>query len=349
MVPVRAPHAWPPYATSRTTIRRPDYGVSVNTDATSTPAGPGHVPSTAPGTPPPSGAQHRIASGGHRATIAEVGAMVREYSVDGRDVFVPFREDEPAPVFNAAVLLPWPNRLRDGVYTADGTRHQVAVSEPDRGTALHGLACWYRWEAVEVADDAVTLELALPAQKGWPFQLVSRVTYRLSAAGLEVVVRTRNVGPGTAPYGIGFHPWLSTGGAALDDCTVSLDATTHVTVDDRLLPTGTEPVAGPYDLRETRSMAGLDLDDAWVGATRDADGLAWARLGCPDGRTVAVWMDETMDCWQVCSADHIAGHERFGLAAEPMSCVADAFNTGDDLVRLAPGDEHTVRWGATIL
>lgn len=302
-----------------------------------------------PAVPAPSGRQFRISSGEHRATVTEVGGMVREYTVAGRDVFVPFAEDEAAPVFNAAVLAPWPNRLRDGAYTTDGVRHQVAVSEPDRGTALHGLVCWYRWTPVEVADDAVTLELALPAQKGWPFQLVLRTRYTVSDAGLEVVVGARNVGTGTAPYGVGFHPWLSTGGVALDECTVSLDATTHVTVDDRLLPTGAEPVAGPYDLRTTRSLAGLDLDDAWTGATRDDAGLSWARLGRPDGSTAAIWMDGSMDCWQVCSADHIDGYERFGLAAEPMSCVADAFNTGERLVRLAPGDEHVVRWGATLL
>lgn len=306
--------------------------------------------SRTPTVPAPSGAQHVIRAGEHTATIAEVGAMVREYTVGGRDVFVPFDAAEPAPVFNAAVLVPWPNRLRDGRYRVDGTSYQLPVSEPDRGTALHGLGCWYRWTLVDSAPDSVTLELALPAQKGWPFQLVTRVRYTVDAgSGLEVVVRTTNVGAGTAPYGVGFHPWLSAGGADLDDCTVRLDATEHVTVDDRLLPTGVEPVTGDHDLREPRSLAGLDLDDAWVGATRDADGLAWCRLGCPDGSTPAVWMDGTMDCWQVCSADHIDGHERFGLAAEPMSCYADAFNTGDRLVRLAPGDSHEVRWGATLL
>jgi aldose 1-epimerase len=60
-------------------------------------------------------------------------------------------------------------------------------------------------------------------------------------------------------------------------------------------------------------------------------------------------MDQTMDCWQVCSANHIPGYYRFGLAAEPMSCIADAFTTGDRLVLLAPGDVHAVRWGATVL
>jgi aldose 1-epimerase len=336
----------PSYATWRSSIQPRDYGVYV-TSSLPTPATP--TASTTLPVPPPSGTQYRIANGDHRATITEVGGMVREYSVGGRDVFQPFREDEAAPVFNGAVLLPWPNRLRDGAYTAGGERYQLPVSEPERHTALHGLACWYRWTPVEVSDDAVTLELALPAQKGWPFQLVARVRYALSDAGLEVRVRTENVGTDTAPYGVGFHPWLSTGGADLDACTVTLDATSHVIVDDRLLPTGTEPVQGDYDLREARALKGLDLDDAWIDVTRDADGLSWARLGCPDGRTPAIWMDRSMDAWQVCSADHIPHHVRFALAAEPMSCVADAFNTRDRLVLLAPGDAHEVRWGATLL
>ncbi|ANC32906.1 Aldose 1-epimerase [Isoptericola dokdonensis DS-3] len=297
----------------------------------------------------PSGTQHRIAAGEHTATITEVGAMVREYRVGDVDVFVPFGVDEPSPVYNAAVLVPWPNRLRDGRYTVDGETFQLPLNEPDRGTALHGLGCWYRWELVEAAADRVTLELALPAQKGWPFQLTSRVTYRVDAVdGLEVRVRTTNVAGGSAPYGVGFHPWLSTGGADLDDCVVRLDATEHVTVDDRLLPTGVEPVTGDHDLRAPRPLKGLDLDDAWVGAVRDADGLSWCLLERPDGSTAAVWMDSSMDCWQVCSADHIAGHERFGLAAEPMSCYADAFNSGDRLVHLGPGESHEVRWGATL-
>ena len=275
--------------------------------------------------------------------------MLREYTVAGHDVVVPFDDHEVAPVFNGAVLVPWPNRLRDGAYTVDGEPQQLPLSEPDRRTALHGLATWVRWSAVEQSEDSVTLELALPAQKGWPFQLVTRVRYALTATGLTITVRTRNAGAGTAPYGVGFHPWLSTGGAALDECTVSVDAQTHVTVDDRLLPTGTEPVAGDFDLRQTRSLKGLDLDDAWVDPVRDEDGLAWVRLGRPDGRTAAVWMDRSMDCWQVCTADHIPAHHRFGLAAEPMSCIADAFNSGDRLVLLAPDDEHEVRWGMTLV
>jgi aldose 1-epimerase len=193
------------------------------------------------------------------------------------------------------------------------------------------------------------MELELPAQRGWPFQLLTRIRYALTDDGLVVDAATVNVGKRTAPYGIGFHPWLSTGGAELDDGTVRLDAQTHVVVDERQLPTGTEPVAGQYDLREPRSAADLDLDDAWIDPLHDSDGRSWCLLTAPDGRTAAVWMNEAFPAWQVCSGNHIGGYVRRGLAAEPQTCVADAFNTGDNLIWLAPGEAHAVRWGATLI
>ncbi|MHA7134599.1 aldose 1-epimerase family protein [Oerskovia turbata] len=299
----------------------------------------------------PSGAQIRIEHGEHRVTVTEVGAAVREYSVGGRDVFTPFGEHELAPASHGAVLLPWPNRLRDGQYAFDGVPYQLPITEVPRSTAIHGLACWERWDVIERSTSAVTLELRLVPTPGYPFALVARVAYALDDAGLRVTTRTTNTGEVDAPYGVGFHPWLSPGGASVDECALRLDASTRVTTDKRLLPTGLEPVAGDFDLREPRALAGIELDDAFVDVLRDDDGLSWARLAAPDGRTAAVWMDSSMDVWQVCTGDHVsaAAHRRTGVATEPMSCVADAFRTGERLVRLAPGATHEATWGATLL
>lgn len=317
-----------------TPVAPPDYGVSVNI-------------------PAPSGRQHHLALGDQRATIAEVGASVRTYAVGGRDVVLPFDEDVIAPAFSGAVLVPWPNRLRDGQYTWDGTDHQVAVTEPDRGTALHGLVAHARFERVAAGsgpdgDTSVTLRHDLVPTPGYPFPLRVDVTYALSEAGLRVHVAATNLGGVDAPYGIGFHPWLSPGDAAVDDCTLRIDATSQVTVDDRLLPTGTRPLSGTEDRRTPQPLAGVALDDAFVDVTRDADGLAWIELGSPDGRASAVWMDGSMDTWQVCTGDGIPRLMRRGVAAEPMSCIADAFRTGERLVRLAPGATHEVTWGLAL-
>jgi aldose 1-epimerase len=175
------------------------------------------------------------------------------------------------------------------------------------------------------------------------------VKYWLEADGLHCQFTATNLGSNAAPYGVGFHPWLSAGGASLDSCEVRLDANEHVLANELLLPVGVEPVSGDFDLRQRRSLKGLDFDDAWLDPVYGSDGRSWCILYCPDGKAPAVWSDHTMPTWQVCSADRIPAHFRFGLAAEPMTCVADAFNTKDLLIELEPGQSHVVNWGATLL
>ena len=299
---------------------------------------------------PLSGHQYEIRLDDQRVVITDVGAKVRVYRVGDRDVFTPYPAEVPSPAGHGALLAPWPNRLRDGRYTWDGVEHQVALSEPGLATALHGLVMWQRWSVVEQDTDpaALTLELRPAPSPGYPFDLLLRVTYRLTVEGLHVTATATNLGEAAAPYGIGFHPWLSPGPGTLDECTVRIDAAELVTVDDRLLPTGTVPVSGEFNLREPRSALGLDLDHAFLSPLYDADGRSWIRLTGADGRTAAVWMDESFAAWQSCTGDHLGAEEwrRTGLAAEPQTCVADAFNTGDLLVRLEPGTTHEVTWGA---
>ncbi len=298
-------------------------------------------------TPLPSGTQHHLHHGDQEAVVTEVGASLRLYRVGGRDVVRPYDEDALIPAFSGALLAPWPNRLADGRYGFDGSVFQVPVTEVDRMTALHGLVGHERFTAQEprATEDTVTLQHDLVPTGGYPWPLLVTVTFELSDEGLACTVTALNQGTSAAPYGIGVHPWLSTAGAAVDECTLSVGAARHVTVDNRLLPTGTEPVAGRFDLREPRSLAGVALDDAWVDVVRDDERRTWATLGRPDGSTVAMWGDAATKAWQVCTGDEVARIGRTAVAVEPMSCVADAFRTGEDLVRLEPGQQHVLRWG----
>ncbi len=298
---------------------------------------------------PPSGRQYEIGLGEQRAVIAEVGAALRLYAVGGRDVVVPFGEDEIAPAYHGAVLLPWPNRLRDGQYTFDGRDYQVAVTEPARQTALHGLVCWERWGLVEHTQTAVRLVVDIVPTPGYPFPVRAEIDYELTDEGLEITVTATNLGTRAAPYGVGFHPWLSPGAGSLDDCVLRLDAEAWIATDERLLPTGVAALPGEFDFRRPRLLGSTALDDAFVDATY-VDGRSRVLLTGADGRTAAIWMDESLPCWQLCTGDGIdaAAYVRTGLAAEPMTCVADAFRTGDNLIKLAPGQKHTVHWGLTL-
>lgn len=297
-------------------------------------------------TPSPSGAQHTLRHGDQLAVVAAVGASLRVYRVGDRDVVLPYSEEEIAPAFSGAILAPWPNRLADGLYGYAGGTYQVPITETDRLTALHGLLGFTPFTpAQEPTDTAVTLTTTVVPTNGYPWPLRVDVTYALGDDGLTVTTRATNLGRSTAPYGLGFHPWLSPGDAQVDECTLQLGASRHVTVDNRLLPTGAEDVEGTFDLREPTSLRGVQLDDAWLAPIRDADGLTWARLTTPDGRTTAMWADEAYAAWQVCTGDLVPPIARRGVAVEPMTCIADAFRTGDLLVELAPGATHEARWG----
>jgi aldose 1-epimerase len=298
----------------------------------------------------PSGAQFVIEFGDHRATIGEVGASVRDYRVGDREVFQGLRTDEFSKAFYGSVLLPWPNRLDAGRYVFDGETYQTAITEPERNTALHGLSPYAPWSVTEHGPSRVVLRLPILPTVGYPFFLDNVVEYALGHGGLRVTTTSTNLGDAALPYGVGFHPWVSTGGALLQDCTLTLDAGTRFVADERLLPVGQEDVAGTrFDFRVDRPIGDLQLDDAFGDVSRRPDTLSWATLTAPDGRTAAIWMDGSCSYWQLCSGDGLPAHQaRRSLAIEPMTAAPNAFNTGLGLQRIEPGESRVTTWGATL-
>ncbi len=304
------------------------------------------IPTAAPS---PAGAPFELQRGEQYAVVTEVGAHLREFRVAGRDVVVPFDADQVPPAYHGAVLAPWPNRIGDGTYTWQGQRYELPVNEPARRTALHGLVAWQRWRTIDHSPASVTLMVEPPATPGYPFQLATTIRYALGPGGLEVELRTRNIGGSAAPYGVGFHPWLSPGAGPLDEAVLRVDATRWVRSDDRLLPVAVEDLPEEFDFRRPRAVGSTVLDDAFTGLEYDAQERSWVRLRGTDGHTAAVWTDAGLGYWQLCTGDELSGSaRRTALAAEPMSCAADAFNTGEDLVHLEPGADHYVRWGLTL-
>jgi aldose 1-epimerase len=299
---------------------------------------------------PPSGRQFEIFSGDQRATVVEVGGGIREYEVDGRPVFDPYPVGSMSDGAHGAPLIPWPNRLDQGRYTFDGTDHQVALTEPERENAIHGLLRWRAWRPLEVLDDRVVLGQRIHPMQGYPFMLDVVIDYRLDQTGLEVATTATNVGDEPCPYGAGQHPYLSPGPDAetIGACVLALEASTRISTDERGLPVGSEDVADTeFDFREGRRLGTLQVDSAFSDLARDGDNRAWACLTGPDGRTAALWVDEHYPYLEIFTGDTLAPHRRRrGLGCEPMTCPPNAFATGTDVIRLEPGDSVTMTWGA---
>lgn len=296
----------------------------------------------------PTGEQVELVHGDQRAVVVEVGGGLRAYAAGQRELLDGYDVDAMSTSGRGQLLIPWPNRLQDGRYEFDGRRHQLALSEPEHGNAIHGLVRWTRWFVREREADRVLLEHVLHPQPGYPFSLALEVEYALAADGLSVRTTATNIGVDACPYGAGVHPYLTVGTPSVDAAILTSPGATVIRSDDRGLPVGTDPVERtPFDFRRARAIAATTLDHAFTDLERGDDGLARVELRHPDGSGVVLWVDEGYRYLMLFTGDPLPDVGRRSLAVEPMTCPPNAFRTGESLVRLEPGETHTARWGLT--
>lgn len=287
------------------------------------------------------GRQVTIEHGSAQVIVSEVGAALYSYSVAGQAICPSYPEKELPPKACGSVLVPWPNRIAGGRYVFDGTVQQLGLTEPDAGNAIHGLGRWERWTALDTSDAAVTFGLDIVPQKGYPFEIYAEVTYTLGDDGLTVTMRAANTGVDAAPFGAGAHPFLTTGGVPLDNVRLAVPADARIVVDDASIPIGVTP-AVDADLLDG-SPLGARRFDAGFGEVRFVDGRATATLTSGD-RTPRLWWDEAFPFTQVFTVEDLGGSGP-AIAIEPMTCPANAFNSGEGLIVLAPGEHWTGSWG----
>jgi aldose 1-epimerase len=290
------------------------------------------------------GQQFHLVAGDFAATVVEVGAGLRQFTHRGLDVTVGYGEDELPPRGAGAVLVPWPNRLRGGRYSYGDRDFQLALTEPARGNAIHGLARWTRWTPLAVDTSSVTLAVDLVPQTGWVFEVRVEVTYRLHPeTGLGVQIVARNNGRWPAPFGAGFHPYLSLHGHRLDDVSVWLPAGQRLVSGEDQLPVGLAAVDGTgYDLRHGQRLEARRFDDGFTGLP-DTPQARYAEVRTESGGA-RLWFDEAFGFLQLFTIEDLTPGLP-AVAIEPMTCPADAFNSGTGLIVLEPGADWSAGWG----
>lgn len=297
-------------------------------------------------TPAPAGTEIELRHGPYSAIVTARGGALRQLRYEGRDLVVPFGPEGGIPDYRGVVCAPWPNRLADGRYSANGIELEVPINEPSRRTALHGLVFDQFWRVVQHTDSSVSLAFTLKPSTGYPFELELLAAYTLDEDGLHTTVTAANTSSGTAPYGVCPHPYLVAGESPLDAWSAVIPADSFLEVTpDRLLPLGLEHVDGhAFDFRAEAVLGDVMIDHAFTGIIRDADGRAAVRVFDPSGTGVELSWGTELPWLQIHTADKPVGPNRLGLAVEPMTCPPDAFNSGTDVVRLAPGKSHEASW-----
>lgn len=290
-----------------------------------------------------SGPRFTISAGGYRAEVAEVGATLAGLWLDGEPGTVDWAADQLPPKSAGCVLVPWPNRIADGRYRFGEMDYQLPLTEPAALNASHGLVKWARWQCLEQVPASVLMGCDVVPQTGYPFEIRLRLRYTVADDGLGVRLTASNIGPTAAPFGAGFHPFLDLADHPLDDVELLIPAEEVLRTDERQIPVGRLPVAGTaFDLRRLRPLGELRLDHGFAGLTGSVAVLRTER------RRLELHWDPAFRYLQVFTPSGGITPGRNAVAIEPMSCPANAFNSGEDLVRLEPGEEWSGSWGIRV-
>ena len=286
------------------------------------------------------------------ATITPVGAALREFGINGLELVEPYAADSVAPLCAGQVMAPWVNRLDHGRWTHNGQILQNPINFVEQDNANHGLMLEHHYELVSKTDSAVTLAGLIAPTDGYPFEILTHVTYELTDHGLVVTHRALNLSDAAAPYATGAHPYFKFSAVESAELILTSDAATLTVVNERQIPIGETPTLGTsVDLRGGVRIGDQHIDEDLTDLPRDSNGNAHTYLRTSTGRGLDVWQDEHFKHVVIFTPNYfptIDGGKTSAAAIEPSTAAPNAFNSGRDLLWLEPGVEFVARWGVEI-
>ncbi len=240
-------------------------------------------------------------------------------------------------------LFPWPSRIQYGRYSFGGKDYQLPVNEQPRQNAIHGLVQYGPFEVVDEFADATLARLTIRHRfagvEGYPFPFELDVTHEFTPDGrLTLAYVARNTGKSAMPLGLGWHPYFHLD-EPVDTLQISFPAEAAYHLDNQMIP-----VAKDF-MVETKSAFPLAdrVLDLPYSVYKDG-GKATTQLTSPAGGV-------TLNVWQETGEGKFnfvviyTPPKRNRIAIEPMTCNVNAFNSGEGLVTLEPGEGWEAKCG----
>jgi len=266
------------------------------------------------------------------SVVPERGGCLTEIQFKGISVLDGYRDIDELETLDfgkSALLAPFPNRLRDGKYQLQGKEYRFPINEPARNNTLHGFVMDKPFEVADEGEDHIALEYIYAGGFSYyPFPFVLRVRYSMaSAASFEVQMELKNTGTRSMPAGLGWHPYFQLG-APMDSISMKLPPVDRIEIDSQMIPTG-ERTPFP-DFQHEKKIGDTPFDNGFF--LTDPGVRSEVRLQFEDLRLL-YWQESVFSFLQV-----FIPPDRQCIALEPMTCNIDAFNNGEGLKMLEPGE-----------
>lgn len=247
----------------------------------------------------------------------------------------------------SALLFPFASRIPGGQYTFQGTDYQLEQNEDSFPNAIHGLVRNQPFEiSKEYADDTraqLSLSYRLDGKiTGYPFTVAFSVIYQLTDDGeFTLTYNAVNEGEAPCPVMFGWHPYFQLGNEKADAWTIRIPADKQVVLNDDLMPEGTVFFDGEHPL----AIYHKSLDACFIakGGSKKVVTLLSSKnqrlsleitqeTGVGKFNYIVVYTPPTRDC----------------VAIEPLTANVNAFNNGEGLNILFPGNSLSGKIGVKL-
>ena len=236
-------------------------------------------------------------------------------------------------------MLPWANRIRDGVFTFDGETYQLETTKDD-GTARHGDVRKRIWEVDEAHSQhlRVSFDSSAHHQLNFPFAFSASAEFTVDEGEFTLRMTVTNEDTRRFPIGFGHHPYFVRPGG--DNAPLlHIPCHRYFELHNSIPDAASQPLTPDIDFRSLRR-----LDD-----THKLDHLLTERM--PDDPIKIVYpawkFALEMRCDQLFK--HIVAYtpDEPSVAIEPMTIMTDGFNLmnqgieGHGTIILEPGESQS--------
>ena len=240
--------------------------------------------------------------------------------------------NQPPSHSGIPILFPYPNRIRSGQYSWEGTDYELPeslVASDGSGNAIHGFCLDLPWRITEQSESSVTgvFQISQDAPDRlpfWPTDALLQIRYSLNEASLRADIQVSNPTEKPLPWGFGTHAYFRvplTEFSSADNCSVYAPVNREWDL-DACLPTGSqkEPAADG-NLIADPVFTSLKLDNVYTGV-EPTDGIVECRL--TDKGSGLKMVQRCDDSFR----DIVAFTPPWTSAVclEPYTCVTDAIN-----------------------
>ena len=265
-----------------------------------------------------------------------LGGSIQELIIDGINIIDGISIDQQgltdyASSYKSSILFPFPNRIKDGLYTYGDQRFQLPINERPLQNSLHGLVYNKEFKVLQctASSGGATIKMKYGSNgelTGYPFAFELFLLYHLNTDGNVILeIECENKENHSIPVGMGWHPYFLTNN--LNTSELIFSSKHHFVNDDRNVPV--ERVKSPFGSKF--KIGEQAFDDAW--STPESK----VQLNCPDYQALMSYGSDHDSFLQIYTPPH-----RKNIAIEPMTCVANSFNNKIGLQEIQPAS--TKRW-----